>query len=70
MLHGGRIISLEHVHQDTGRLRVAGLAGVISGMAIGRVGHLQPALAARQVRADIHPLFDVVVDHPEVMVPE
>lgn len=70
MLHRRWIISFEHVHQHPRRLRVTRLAGVISGMTIRRTGHLQPALTARQIGTDIDPLIDVVVDHPEVVVPE
>jgi len=70
VLHGGRIVTLEDMHQDTRRLRVAGFARVVARMTIRRPRHLQPALPADQVSANVHPLFDVVVDHTEVVVPE
>lgn len=70
MLHSGRIVPFEDVHQDARGLGVAGLAGVIARVAVRRPRHLQPALPVGEVGADIHALIDVVVNHTEVVVPE
>lgn len=70
VLHGGRIVAFEDVHQNTRRLGVAGLTGVIARVTVRRPRHLQPAFPVGEVSADVHALIDVVVDHTEVVVPE
>lgn len=70
VLHGSRVVALEDVHQDTRWLGIAGRARVVTRMTIRRPWHLQPALPADEVGADVDALLDVVVDHTGVVVPE
>jgi len=70
VLHGGRIVTFEDVHQDARRLGIASLAGVIARVTVRRSRHLQPALPVGEVGADVHALIDVIVDHTKVVIPE
>lgn len=70
VLHSGRIVALEHVHQDATRLGVARLAGVVARVSVRRLRHLQPALPACEVGAHVDTLLHVEVDHAEVVIPE
>lgn len=69
MLHDGRIVVFEDVHQNARRLSVAGITGVLARVAVRRPRHFQLALPVGEVSADVHASIDIVVDHTEVKVP-
>lgn len=70
VLHGGRIVAFEDMHQDARRLGVAGLAGIVARVTVRRPWHLQPAFPIDEISANVDALLNVVVDHTKVVIPK
>ena len=70
VLHRRWIVAVEDVHKDARRCGVASLAGVVARVTARGARHFEPRFPGREVRAHVHALLHVVVDHAVVVVPE